>query len=104
MKPCQSAVSESDVARVSRADPYHRFHRSHEDLAVPDFTGASGIDDGRDGGIDFVVSDDRHDLRLRQEFNGELAAAITFHLTLLSAEAAFVTGATLPVDGGYASV
>ena len=66
------------------ADADGVFDRENEDLAVADFAGAGGFDDGLRGGGDQGVGDNHFELDLGQEIHRVFAAASAARATAAS--------------------
>ena len=75
------------VARFFGADADGAFDIADEHLAVANFAGAGGIDDGLNGLIDQVIGEDDFDFDFWEEKDGVFAAAVDLGVALLASEA-----------------
>ena len=66
------------------ADADGGFHGADEDFAIADFPGFGSLDDGIDGGLHAVFSDDELNFNFGEEVHGVFAAAIDFGVTFLA--------------------
>lgn len=76
----------SEVPSFFGSDSNRVIDRGNEYLAVACLPGASGGDDRLDRPFHEAISQDDFDLDLRLEIDGVLAAAVNFHVSLLSTE------------------
>jgi hypothetical protein len=75
------------VARFLGANANGAFDIADEHLAVADFAGAGGVDDGLNGLIHQVIRENDFDFDFWKEIDGVLAAAVDFSVPLLASEA-----------------
>src|SRR5947199_4487977 len=79
---------ERRVIELAGANPDHALDRLHEDLAVADFAGARGRQDGLDARLHKWLRADHFDLHLFLEFHDDGGAAILLDDLLLAPVAA----------------
>ena len=58
----------------------------HKDFSVTDTTGARGIGNGLNGGVNLIVTNDDFKFQLRQEVDDIFCATIEFGMALLTAK------------------
>ncbi len=73
-------------AGFAGADADGLFDGGDEDLAVPDFAGVGGFDDGFGDGPGIGIVDDDFNFDLGEEIDGVFTTAVNFGVALLAAE------------------
>ena len=69
------------------ADANRVFHGKNKHLAVTDFSGFGGFDNGLDDLVDAGVVDNHFELHFGEEVHGVLATTVDFGMTFLATEA-----------------